>query len=378
MATYGKITMTTYKGTSDEVLVLCGDDEINEYYLNNIITVAGSYIFTVWYKSEETADITFNVFGDEETVESTTTWKKYVKRIEVESLENNDITITVTPEIRTYFYEAFCVNGKADTSWYPSDLDYDEEIADASKTATNYITYINATDGIKVHRDGDDDAYVQINPTVGVKNVYDENNYSTLDSEGLEIFQGTSSPVSVAKFGSTARIGEEDKPNVRIDANRIYISTPVTSASSFLLSDGITLSSGGFNYIKATTGDDYVTIFGLNQNGLRGNNDNAAGGGTVPLFATRLWSWTSYNIAASATSESTNTISLDSYTPIAILGYDLDGEGCTYVNVVACIVNPSNSTVSWQFRNLKNSAATITKKVRVLYIANSAGVNTIS
>ena len=34
MATYGKTTMTTYKGTSDEVLVLCGDNEINEYFLN--------------------------------------------------------------------------------------------------------------------------------------------------------------------------------------------------------------------------------------------------------------------------------------------------------------------------------------------------------
>ena len=139
MATYGKTTMTTYKGTSDEVLVLCGDNEINEYFLNNIITATGSYIFCVWYKSDEDAEITFNVFGEEETVESTEVWHKYVKRIDVETLVNNDISITVTPEINTFFYEAFCVNGKADTSWYPSDLDIDEY----AKTATNYITEIN-------------------------------------------------------------------------------------------------------------------------------------------------------------------------------------------------------------------------------------------
>lgn len=143
MATYGRTTMTTYKGTQDEVLVLCGDDETNVYHLNGIINVSGAYIFTVWYKSESASAITFNVFGDEETVESDSTWKKYIHRKNVTSLDNVDISITVTPDVNTYFYEAFCVNGRADTSWYPSDLDIDEDILDASKKATNYITSFN-------------------------------------------------------------------------------------------------------------------------------------------------------------------------------------------------------------------------------------------
>ena len=139
-ATYGIVQMTTYKGTQDDVLALCGDSETNVYYLNDIIDVTGQYLFTVWYKSASEAGITFNVFGEEETVTSNTEWKKYIKRINVKSVDNNDITITVTPDINTYFYEAFCVNGRADTSWYPSDLDIDENILDASKKATNYIT----------------------------------------------------------------------------------------------------------------------------------------------------------------------------------------------------------------------------------------------
>ena len=90
------------------------------------------------------------------------------------------------------------------------------------------------------------------------------------------------------------------------------------------------------------------------------------------LFYTKSWNWSNYNIGAGASIDGTNDISVSGYTPMALLGFDLDGTGCTYVNIVACNLSPTNNTVTWQFRNTSTSAVTITKKVNVLYIASSA------
>ena len=72
----------------------------------------------------------------------------------------------------------------------------------ASKVATNYITYIDSTDGIKVHDAADSTSYAKVN------------------SSGLEVVE---SSTSVAKFGATSRIGELSNKTPHIEMNNRFM-----------------------------------------------------------------------------------------------------------------------------------------------------------
>ena len=66
---------------------------------------------------------------------------------------------TKTVEVRAIKFE---VGNKA-TAWSPAPEDIQDGIDDAAKIATTYITYVNATDGIKVHNASDTTNYLQLN-----------------------------------------------------------------------------------------------------------------------------------------------------------------------------------------------------------------------
>lgn len=81
------------------------------------------------------------------------------------------------------------------------------DISDAGETASKYITAVDQN-GIKVHAENGTNV-----------------NYSLINGEGLEVFQGTSvsDTKSVAKFGSTARIGKETGSNTELSNTSIIM-----------------------------------------------------------------------------------------------------------------------------------------------------------
>lgn len=66
----------------------------------------------------------------------------------------------------------------------------------AENTASSYITYIDALEGIKVH------------------NINDTTNYAKINSSGLHVYQNGN---NVARFGATAKIGTDTKTSIVID-----------------------------------------------------------------------------------------------------------------------------------------------------------------
>ena len=73
---------------------------------------------------------------------------------------------------------------------------------EARKYADNFVTYVSAADGIKVHSVNDTSNYVQIN------------------SNGTDIVMGGD---SVASYGDTARIGKSDSNNVLVNTDGFNI-----------------------------------------------------------------------------------------------------------------------------------------------------------
>lgn len=117
------------------------------------------------------------------------------------------------------------------------------DISEAKMTATNYIT-ADPTDGIKVHNAGDSTTFVQIvsgaidfvrssvsamkmwlDGTVAKVRVGIESaGHSIFSPDGMEVF--TDATTSVAKFGSEARIGEENTSHIKLDTTGVGIHSP--------------------------------------------------------------------------------------------------------------------------------------------------------
>ena len=100
----------------------------------------------------------------------------------------------------------------------------------AENTAGSYITYINATDGIKVHNSNDSSNYLQLNSTAislykgGTERMKldannlrlgDSTNYANVNSNGLQVYKGT----QVASFGNTSQIGPDNNYHIIINGN---------------------------------------------------------------------------------------------------------------------------------------------------------------
>lgn len=142
--------MTPY-GEQDEVLFLHLDIPSDAYVLQNVIKLTGTYTFSIWYKSASESPISFNLFGTVDTVTSTPEWKKYVKTIEVSSLENKNIQIIPKMNIETFFYEGFLSQGTLDNSWTPApedaDRNFDEAYSKIEQAADSIISRVESTDG---------------------------------------------------------------------------------------------------------------------------------------------------------------------------------------------------------------------------------------
>lgn len=144
------MNITPY-GEQDEVLSLCLDIPSDAYVLKNVIQLTGTYTFSIWYKSVLESPISFNLFGTVDTVTSTPEWQKYVKTVEVSSLENKNIQIIPQMNTETFFYEGFLSQGTLDNSWTPAPEDvernFDETYSRIEQTADSIISQVESTDG---------------------------------------------------------------------------------------------------------------------------------------------------------------------------------------------------------------------------------------
>ena len=83
----------------------------------------------------------------------------------------------------------------------------------AENVASNYITYINATDGIRIH------------------NANDETNYARINSNGLQVYK---TDTQVASFGNTAIIGKQNKNHIVLDDHTLQMQTTNEESSIFV------------------------------------------------------------------------------------------------------------------------------------------------
>lgn len=100
------------------------------YRLNDVIKIPSTYTFSIWYKTNKNTKITFNVLGDKNQISSGTSWEKFVKTVEVDTITeaNDSIDIEIENGSIGYFYEAYLSEGVSDTSWSPAPEDIDDNI----------------------------------------------------------------------------------------------------------------------------------------------------------------------------------------------------------------------------------------------------------
>lgn len=151
MSTFNEIEMTTPYGDTDNVLELNIDSSSDAYVLQDVIKLPSTYTFSIWYRTESDSQITFNVLGESEAVNSTTSWNKYVKTVTVETLDETSIYIIPSVGVNSYFYEGYLTEGITDTSWLPAPEDIEGEIgsvrSELRQTAESILLKVSASDG---------------------------------------------------------------------------------------------------------------------------------------------------------------------------------------------------------------------------------------
>ena len=89
-----------------------------------------------------------------------------------------------------------------------------------STTATSYITYIDANDGIKVHNADDKTDYIQINSTA-VSMYRNNKKMLSLGDSSLQFYKNDDATNSIAEFGATVRIGKSNTANFTIESTKM-------------------------------------------------------------------------------------------------------------------------------------------------------------
>lgn len=151
MSTFNEIEMITPYGDTDSVLELNIDTSSDAYVLQNVIKLPSTYTFSIWYRTESDSQITFNVLGESETVNSNTTWNKFVKTVTVETLDETSIYIIPSVGVNSYLYEGYLSEGITDTSWLPAPEDIEGEIgsvrSELRQTAESILLKVSDSNG---------------------------------------------------------------------------------------------------------------------------------------------------------------------------------------------------------------------------------------
>ena len=225
---------------------------------------------------------------------------------------------------------------------------------------------------------------------------------SSWTNSGISFYQGIDSygyPITAASFGSggvslyengnnvaylasTLRLGRSDAANIQIpsvtetttgyhsDINFYYNGTKngnITSGRNGSTYYTSMMANGGYLTINDSSGS-----IGVTTNGRLSCSSYISVGG-YKILATGTAPSDSLTIASGETCALTTASAYKAgYTPIGVVGYDIDGSGMSNINVFKMYISGSN--VAFRLRNNYTSSWTGTITFYVLYIASSQGV----
>lgn len=127
---------------SDKVLNINLDSQSDAYSLSNLIYEAGTYVFTIWVKTDVNSTVNFKILGTDVSFEATDSWQLFTKRIDADS-SNKSVEIKPQININSYFYEGFLSKGTTFTGWSPAPEDIDADISNAQTSADKAQTNAN-------------------------------------------------------------------------------------------------------------------------------------------------------------------------------------------------------------------------------------------
>ena len=248
----------------------------SRYCMNTTLTAGSLTTYKPWYLvgSISTTDGLFYLDSTWWTQTPNTTGKVYIL--------GGGVYDSTTSYCRITLYE--------NNMWYVYDgtrlVPYEKY---ASQTATNYITYINATDGIKIHNSNDDTDYLQVNSTA-IKMYRNNVQKMYLDDSKLQFTNGST---VLSQLDATSQKFYDTSGNITAEfgANSASIGKTTGTSPNIILasSTGISLRSGGTtlaNYtgstitLGQTTGQAAV----INSDGMqiyKGGNKVADFGGDL-------------------------------------------------------------------------------------------------
>ena len=221
-------------------------------------------------------------------------WKKFNVGSKYVSLEK--LTYG-SGDVNSWFFEVYCRdNGKVvwlrklkielgnkATDWTPAPEDVDDAIDVASQTATKYITYVDSTNGIRVHNAADTTDYVQVNSSaIGMYRNNTEKMRITdsllrlgeasktrteISSSGVTLYDDSND--SIASFGSTARIGKTSSSRFLVNSDSLEAYNSSNEKYFGIEENEISIYNGG----TKVTGIDYdpyldIVQFGIYQHSM--------------------------------------------------------------------------------------------------------------
>ena len=163
----------------------------------NAYVGGGSYNVASWMEMSSNGDL-YVAF----TFKATATMVNASQDIRIYASNNNGTQGSTAISGTFDVTKAELERGNKPTDWTSAPEDVDGDIDAAAKTATNYIIYENATDGIKVTYNGTNAA-------------------TQITSSGVNIIN--SDNVNVASFGTIARLGESDMTRAEIDYHSMQL-----------------------------------------------------------------------------------------------------------------------------------------------------------
>lgn len=155
------------------------------------------------------------------------------------------------------------------------------EITDAEKVATSYITYIDSTEGIKIH------------------NISDQVNYLKLNSSAISMYRNDIETLNISN--NEIRIGKFSDNNVFIDNTSVNIREGQNILASFGVDgmqiglDNETRTEQDYHSWKMVDKDDNVYAF---VSDLRDENGEATVTETAKLNEATQWSETNFEISS--------------------------------------------------------------------------------
>lgn len=192
--------------------IQAGDKIIFSYDAYSKIEGQKGCIGVHWRDSNNT-----NISQNWASFDLTTTKKRYITPVFTVPTNAVGFNIMIGQNIATA-QEIWITNIKGEkgnkaTAWTPAPEDIENEINNAEETATSYITYIDSTEGIKIH------------------NILDQVNYLKLNSSAISMYRNDIETLNISN--NEIRIGKFSDKNVFIDNDSVDIRKGTTTLASF-------------------------------------------------------------------------------------------------------------------------------------------------